>query len=115
MVGAENLPQPTAAAFKEKYGLDLLEGYGCTEMGPVVALMFWVALALLGRRLSAGFIERRRDNHYAALGLVLFVMAALHNTIDYPLHRPAVVYLFVLLIGVTWAQSWSTAPRRSPA
>ncbi|MDF1732630.1 MAG: O-antigen ligase family protein [Minwuia sp.] len=85
------------------------------EMGPVVALMFWIALALLGWRLSAGFIERRRDNHYAALGLVLFVMAALHNTIDYPLHRPAVVYLFVLLVGVSWAQSWSTASRRSSA
>ncbi len=38
VVGAENLPQPTAKAFKEKYGLDLLEGYGCTEMGPVVAV-----------------------------------------------------------------------------
>ncbi len=82
------------------------------EMGPVVALLFWAALILLGIRLSTGFIERRRDNHYAALGLVLFLMAALHNTVDYPLHRPAVVYLFVLLIGVTWAQSWSSAPRR---
>ncbi|HEX9878769.1 MAG TPA: acyl-[ACP]--phospholipid O-acyltransferase, partial [Candidatus Binatia bacterium] len=38
VVGAENLPQPTAAAFREKYGLELLEGYGCTEMGPVVSV-----------------------------------------------------------------------------
>lgn len=38
VVGAERLPQATAAAFKEKFGLDLLEGYGCTEMGPVVSV-----------------------------------------------------------------------------
>jgi len=38
IVGAEKLRDPIAKAFKEKYGLDLLEGYGCTEMGPVVAV-----------------------------------------------------------------------------
>ena len=38
VVGAEKLREPIAVAFKEKYGLDLLEGYGCTEMAPAVAL-----------------------------------------------------------------------------
>ena len=37
MVGAEKLREPVAKAFKEKFGLDLLEGYGCTEMAPIVA------------------------------------------------------------------------------
>ena len=37
IVGAEKLREPLAMAFKEKYGLDLLEGYGCTEMSPVVS------------------------------------------------------------------------------
>jgi acyl-[acyl-carrier-protein]-phospholipid O-acyltransferase/long-chain-fatty-acid--[acyl-carrier-protein] ligase len=32
------LREPIAAAFKEKYGLELLEGYGCTEMAPVVSV-----------------------------------------------------------------------------
>jgi len=83
------------------------------EMGPIVALLFWAALLLIGWRICTGFIMRRRDNHYAALGLILLAMAALHNAIDYPLHRPAVAYLFALLLGVAWAQSWSTAPKRS--
>jgi acyl-[acyl-carrier-protein]-phospholipid O-acyltransferase / long-chain-fatty-acid--[acyl-carrier-protein] ligase len=38
IVGAEKLREPVAAAFKEKFGLELLEGYGCTEMAPVVAV-----------------------------------------------------------------------------
>ena len=38
LVGAEKLREPIAAAFKEKFGITLLEGYGCTEMSPVVAV-----------------------------------------------------------------------------
>jgi acyl-[acyl-carrier-protein]-phospholipid O-acyltransferase/long-chain-fatty-acid--[acyl-carrier-protein] ligase len=38
IVGAEKLREPVAAAFKEKFGVDLLEGYGCTEMAPIVAV-----------------------------------------------------------------------------
>jgi acyl-[acyl-carrier-protein]-phospholipid O-acyltransferase/long-chain-fatty-acid--[acyl-carrier-protein] ligase len=38
IVGAERLREPIAAAFKEKFGVDMLEGYGCTEMSPVVAV-----------------------------------------------------------------------------
>ena len=38
LVGAEKLREPVAAAFKERFGFDLLEGYGCTEMSPVVAV-----------------------------------------------------------------------------
>lgn len=38
LVGAEKLRDPLAEAFREKYGLELLEGYGATEMAPVVAV-----------------------------------------------------------------------------
>jgi acyl-[acyl-carrier-protein]-phospholipid O-acyltransferase/long-chain-fatty-acid--[acyl-carrier-protein] ligase len=37
IVGAERLREPIAAAFKDRFGVDLVEGYGCTEMAPVVA------------------------------------------------------------------------------
>ncbi|HUK42556.1 MAG TPA: AMP-binding protein, partial [Candidatus Acidoferrales bacterium] len=36
--GAEKLRPQIANAFKDKYGLDLLEGYGCTELSPVVSV-----------------------------------------------------------------------------
>jgi acyl-[acyl-carrier-protein]-phospholipid O-acyltransferase/long-chain-fatty-acid--[acyl-carrier-protein] ligase len=38
LVGAERLREPVATAFREKFGVELLEGYGCTEMSPVVAV-----------------------------------------------------------------------------
>jgi acyl-[acyl-carrier-protein]-phospholipid O-acyltransferase/long-chain-fatty-acid--[acyl-carrier-protein] ligase len=38
IVGAERLREPIASAFKAKFGVDLIEGYGCTEMAPVVAV-----------------------------------------------------------------------------
>jgi acyl-[acyl-carrier-protein]-phospholipid O-acyltransferase/long-chain-fatty-acid--[acyl-carrier-protein] ligase len=38
IVGAEKLREPTASAFHEKFGLPLLEGYGCTEMAPIVSV-----------------------------------------------------------------------------
>ena len=38
IVGAERLREPIATAFKQKFGVDLIEGYGCTEMAPVVAV-----------------------------------------------------------------------------
>lgn len=37
VVGAEKLREPIARMFREKYNVELMEGYGCTEMAPVVA------------------------------------------------------------------------------
>ena len=37
VAGAEKLRPALAQAFRERFGVELLEGYGCTEMGPVVA------------------------------------------------------------------------------
>lgn len=38
VVGAERCPAELKQQFKERFGADLLEGYGCTELAPVVAL-----------------------------------------------------------------------------
>ncbi len=38
LVGAEKLRESTAKDFKEKFGVDLLAGYGATELGPCVSV-----------------------------------------------------------------------------
>ncbi|VAX34789.1 Lysophospholipid transporter LplT / 2-acylglycerophosphoethanolamine acyltransferase / Acyl-[acyl-carrier-protein] synthetase [hydrothermal vent metagenome] len=38
VVGAEKLKEQVACAFKEKFGIDAMEGYGCTELSPIVSM-----------------------------------------------------------------------------
>ena len=38
LVGAEKLPERVARAFEDQFGVRPLEGYGCTECAPVVAV-----------------------------------------------------------------------------
>jgi acyl-[acyl-carrier-protein]-phospholipid O-acyltransferase/long-chain-fatty-acid--[acyl-carrier-protein] ligase len=38
LVGAEKLRAQTAREFEEKFGVGLMEGYGCTEMAPVISV-----------------------------------------------------------------------------
>jgi acyl-[acyl-carrier-protein]-phospholipid O-acyltransferase / long-chain-fatty-acid--[acyl-carrier-protein] ligase len=38
LAGAEKLRDSVATAFQEKFGLQLLEGYGCTELAPVACV-----------------------------------------------------------------------------
>jgi acyl-[acyl-carrier-protein]-phospholipid O-acyltransferase / long-chain-fatty-acid--[acyl-carrier-protein] ligase len=63
VVGAERCPAELRADFRVRYGIDLCEGYGCTELGPVVGtnLPDVQAAGLTEVRLRQGTVGRPMD------------------------------------------------------
>ena len=53
MAGAEKLPERIAQAFEEHFGIRPLEGYGCTECSPVVAVNTYDFRAAYFRQVGA--------------------------------------------------------------
>jgi acyl-[acyl-carrier-protein]-phospholipid O-acyltransferase/long-chain-fatty-acid--[acyl-carrier-protein] ligase len=59
VVGAEKMKPELMQAFREKFGIDLFEGYGCTELSPVVAV---------GVPSSSGSRHRQSGNKAGTVG-----------------------------------------------
>jgi len=50
IVGAEKMRQQVAEKFRELYGITLIEGYGCTELSPVVSINIANSILELGTK-----------------------------------------------------------------
>src|SRR6202007_1983888 len=53
MAGAEKLPERISQAFEDQFGIRPLEGYGCTECSPAVAVNTAHFLSALFRQVGA--------------------------------------------------------------
>ncbi|WP_176442852.1 O-antigen ligase family protein [Tropicimonas sediminicola] len=79
------------------------------EFGLPAAAAFYLALGMIGWRLMLGVLRRRRNRVVPAFALACFVVAALHSLVDFSLQIPAVPAAFAAILGLGWAQSFSSS------
>jgi O-antigen ligase len=83
--------------------LELAFDLGIPAASALVLAVVWIAW-----RCAIGFATRGRDRELAALGVFGTVLVGFHSLFDFGLQIPAVTCTYVSMLGVAWAQSWST-------
>lgn len=79
------------------------------DLGLPAAGLFYFGLAAILVGCLRGLRRRRRDHLYPALAVAAAILLGAHGLVDFSAQIPAVAALFALLLGVGYAQSWSTA------
>jgi len=78
------------------------------ELGLPAALVLYLSLAGLALICLHGVNRRHRDWVFPATGAAASVLVGLHATVDFSLQIPAVAILYVCIMGVACAQSYSS-------
>lgn len=78
------------------------------ELGFPAALALMLALGLVLVVCARGIVRRRRDGVYPSVALACACVPIVHSTIDFSLQTPAVVVFTMVLLGMGFAQSFST-------
>lgn len=82
-----------------------------SDLGIPAALLLTLAVIALAIRCLRGLRERSRDLPYPAIAVGATILIGLQSLVDFGIQMPAVAVTFSTLLGVGWAQSWSS--RRS--
>lgn len=85
------------------------------ELGAPAAACFFVALAWLVGLCLRGIVVRRRDAVFPCLAVAASALVAIHSIVDFSLQIPAVTAVYVFLLGIGVAQSFSTRPQDASA
>jgi O-antigen ligase len=78
------------------------------ELGIPAAAMLCLAIALIAVQCFLGVGRRRRDFVFPALACAVSVQVAVHSLVDFSLQIPAVAAAYALVLGLGYAQSWSS-------
>lgn len=100
---------PVTYEFAHSVHLELL-----LELGwPATALLYFAFAWILGTCV-AGLFRRQRDQLYPAIAIASAALLGAHGVVDFSVQMPATAALLALLLGVGYAQSWSTGGSRRP-
>ncbi len=83
------------------------------ELGLPAATLLLIAILLITYCNIRGARLRRRDEIYPCLGLGATALIGMHSLVDFSIQIPAVAVTYAAILGVAYAQSWSTAGQSS--
>jgi len=78
------------------------------EAGVPAAVMMVATIAVFAIACVRGSIVRRRNSSYPAIAAAATTLVAIHALVDFSLQIPAVTVYFAAVLGLGYAQSWST-------
>lgn len=78
------------------------------ELGlPATTAILAALLILVGCNLY-GARKRRRDSIYPCLGFAVSILVGVHSLVDFSIQIPAIAATYSALLGIAYAQSWSS-------
>jgi O-antigen ligase len=77
-------------------------------LGLPAATAWWLAMLALLWMCIRGVFVRRRNRHFAQLGIAATVLVGVHSIFDFSLQIPAVALTYALILGLAVAQSAPT-------
>lgn len=83
------------------------------ELGIPAALVMFASVAWVIVLCARGYFLRHRDRNYPLIAIGCAVIAVVHSAVDFSLQIPAVAMAFAVILGVGFAQSFSTERARS--
>ena len=81
------------------------------ELGLPAAVLMALALLVLALRCLGGVRRRQRDLALPALGVAALALVGANAVLDFSVEIPAIAILLSVIVGVGYAQSWSTSRR----
>lgn len=78
------------------------------ELGLPATLALLLAISGIVVTCIQGLSRRRRDHLYPALGVAATALVAIHGAVDSPLSLPANAITYSFILGLSFAQSWSS-------
>lgn len=82
------------------------------ELGLPAFLAWAAAMLLITRRLVIGALQRQRGLDLTIFCAAILALGATHSLVDFPLQMPSIAALFAVILGLGWAQSWSSRSNR---
>jgi O-antigen ligase len=80
-------------------------------VGLPAALLWWSSCLLIAGRCLFGAIRRHKNRIYPAAAAAAAILMAIHASVDFPLQIPAVSLMFSVIMGVGYAQAFSSRVR----